>query len=386
MAARGEVSGGGTALLPPLIASQLNYLLTYSPLPFKVHQMWSGGKYPRYADRFTLLVPYCLDYVKWDIIYNAQYPMAAPDVIFPLEAEDFHPLELIAGRQEIEKAKSSLHDWNVNDPTKLLSLVYELRNMYMHYQKKRIGELDDARIKFEISTILPREGIEMSIVSGTGRPDEVKFAVPLLDIDLNKLVLGCPWKHQQKIHLQVIFPVNQKYASAPSAPRVKLVSSQELKALLSIEDVKLPVWLDGMCMAEYLPALEDNLKMQVLEAVASIGARRRFIEALTPVFGRPLEADPVFCRRATVLSVSGSFTFLVHFYLASQFPKQQPVLVLQSCQHFDSQGAPVTSPNLTDYPWSPRWDPPQMVERIFEFMTEECLNFKTYCNDSLQQQ
>ncbi|CAN6485352.1 unnamed protein product [Victoria cruziana] len=258
--------------------------------------------------------------------------MAAPDVIFPLEAEDFHPLELIAGRQEIEKAKSSLHDWNVNDPTKLLSLVYELRNMYMHYQKKRIGELDDARIKFEISTILPREGIEMSIVSGTGRPDEVKFAVPLLDIDLNKLVLGCPWKHQQKIHLQVIFPVNQKYASAPSAPRVKLVSSQELKALLSIEDVKLPVWLDGMCMAEYLPALEDNLKMQVLEAVASIGARRRFIEALTPVFGRPLEADPVFCRRATVLSVSGSFTFLVHFYLASQFPKQQPVLVLQSCQ------------------------------------------------------
>lgn len=53
--------------------------------------------------------------------------MAAPDVIFPLEAEDFHPLELVAGRQEIEKAKSSLHDWNVNDPTKLLSLVYELR-------------------------------------------------------------------------------------------------------------------------------------------------------------------------------------------------------------------------------------------------------------------
>ena len=73
-----------------------------------------------------------------------------------------------------------------------------------------------------------------------------------------------------------------------------------------------------------------------MEAIASIGARRRFIEALSPLFGRPLEADPVcpytallcnlvyffrihydlffnqvLCRRATVLCASGAFTFLV---------------------------------------------------------------------------
>jgi len=34
--------------------------------------------------------------------------------------------------------------------------------------------------------------------------------------------------------------------SAPSAPRLKLVSSSELKALYSIDDVKLPPWLNGM--------------------------------------------------------------------------------------------------------------------------------------------
>lgn len=33
--------------------------------------------------------------------------------------------------------------------------------------------------------------------------------------------------------------------------------------------------------------------LKILEAVASIGARRRFIEALAPLFGRPVEADPV---------------------------------------------------------------------------------------------
>lgn len=79
--------------------------------------------------------------------------------------------------------------------------------------------------------------------------------------------------------------------------------------------------------------------LKVVEAVASIGARRRFIEALAPLFGRPLEADPVgghaisifflwsidfciwyfidlislqvFCRKATVVAVSGTFNFLV---------------------------------------------------------------------------
>ena len=37
------------------------------------------------------------------------------------------------------------------------------------------------------------------------QPDEVKFAVPLLDVDFdfNKLVPGCPWRLPQKIHLQV---------------------------------------------------------------------------------------------------------------------------------------------------------------------------------------
>lgn len=32
---------------------------------------------------------------------------------------------------------------------------------------------------------------------------------------------------------------------------------------------------------------------KILAAGASIGARRRFIEALAPVFGRPVEADSV---------------------------------------------------------------------------------------------
>lgn len=37
----------------------------------------------------------------------------------------------------------------------LIILFY--RDLYMSYQKKRIGEVDDDRLKFEISTMLSRE-------------------------------------------------------------------------------------------------------------------------------------------------------------------------------------------------------------------------------------
>lgn len=372
-------AAAAAAPLPPPIKAQLSHLLANSSLSVKLDQVWSGCKDPVFSDHFTLLVPFCLDYIKWDVMYNALSPAAAPDIVFPPEDGDFNPLLDIIQRGK-EGEKSCLLDWSSRDPTKLLALVHEIRDLYKDYQRKRVEQLHDERLKFETSTILSREGIEVCMISGSDRLGEVKFAVPLLDTNINQLIPGCPWRHQQKIFLQVVFPVSTGYSSAP--PHVKLVpSSSDLKTLFSVEDVKLPQWVDGMCMAEYLPTLEDNLNLQVKEAVASIGVRRHFIEALATFFGRPVEADPVFCRRASVYAVSGTFSFLVHFSLPSQFPKLQPILTMQSCQHCSSQGVAIMSPPINDYPWSPRWDASQMAERIFEFLVDECLSFKKYCTD-----
>ncbi|XP_020223053.1 BRISC and BRCA1-A complex member 2 [Cajanus cajan] len=368
----------GPENVPPFIASQLSHLLSHFRLTLKVEQMWSADKYNSAPlDRFTLLIPYCLDIIKWDVIYNADSPNAAPDVIFGPEDDDFHPFHMYPSAQP----NNCLSDWSYKDPTRLLTLIQFLRDQYVLYQRKRVGEVDDDRLKFEISTIISREGIEMHMSSGAEKLEEVKFAVPLLDMNINKMVSCCPWRHPQKIYLQVVYPVGRKYMSAPSAPTLKLVSSPELKALYSTDDVKLPPWLDGMCLAEYLPNLEEYLGKQVLEAVSLIEVRRNFIEALACPFGRPVEADPVFCRKATFLSASGVFTFLVHFLIPIQFPKQQPTIMLQSSQHFNSQMAPMKSRLISDYPWSPRWEPLQMAERICEFLADEALNFKRQCSE-----
>ncbi|KAL4565036.1 hypothetical protein LXL04_029118 [Taraxacum kok-saghyz] len=54
--------------MPPVIYAQLNYLLTHSPYSIKVEQMWSGSKNPGFLDRFTLTIPFCLDYIKCGFI------------------------------------------------------------------------------------------------------------------------------------------------------------------------------------------------------------------------------------------------------------------------------------------------------------------------------
>jgi BRCA1-A complex subunit BRE len=46
--------------------------------------------------------------------------------------------------------------------------------------------------------------------------------------------------------MQVIFPISRKVTPVPSAPRLKLISTPDLKSLFAVEDVKLPPWLNGM--------------------------------------------------------------------------------------------------------------------------------------------
>ncbi|KAG6483639.1 hypothetical protein ZIOFF_060291 [Zingiber officinale] len=92
-----------------------------------------------------------------DVIYNALHPSLAPNVVFSLEDDDFDPLGDIAREGEMRLSKSILCDWNGKDPSKLMALVHELGDLYTHYQRRRVGEIDDARLKFELNTMLSRE-------------------------------------------------------------------------------------------------------------------------------------------------------------------------------------------------------------------------------------
>lgn len=368
--------------LSPLHAAQTELLLKGSgSLQFQVANVRKGFPEARYADRFSLLVPCCLDHIKWDIVFNSERPWHAPDIIFPAEDERFQAALLADGNLvNAHVAWSILQDWGARDSSKLLTLVAELRSLYLQYQRGLVEQVDDPRVRFEIGTLSSMRGLEMCLVKVADKPYEVKFAVPLIQVDCELERV----RHQEIIQLQVIFPVKIGQAWSLAVPQLKLFAPPTVKEIFDIEDVKLPIWPDGMCISEYVPSLQEKLKRQVQDAYASVSLRKAFIESLFILFGRPVEADTVYGRKVSVLASSGVFVFLVHFALSVQFPKQQPAIILQSCLHFDNIGKPIIR-FYKDYPWSPRWETSEMVQRIYDFIVEESNNFKKFCNDVLQQ-
>eukprot|EP00250_Pteridium_aquilinum_P005829 c15860_g1_i1 orf=374-1513(-) len=368
--------------LSPLHATQTQVLLNGSgSLQFQVENVRKGFPGARYADRYSLLVPCCLDHIKWEIVFNSEHPSHAPDIIFPAEDEKFQAALLTdENLVNAHVTWSILQDWSARDSCKLLTLVAELRSLYLQYQRGLVEQVDDPRVRFEIGTLSSMRGLEMCLVKVADKPYEVKFAVPLIQVDCE--LAGV--RHQEIIQLQVIFPVKIGQPWSLAVPQLKLFAPPAVKEIFDVEDVKLPLWPDGMCISEYVPSLQEKLKRQVHEAYTSVSLRKSFIESLCMPFGRPVEADTVYGRKVSVLASSGVFVFLVHFALAVQFPKQQPAITFQSCLHFDNIGKPIMR-SYKDYPWSPRWEKSEMVQRIYDFIVDESSNFKKYCNDVLQQ-
>lgn len=72
-----------------------------------------------------------LRFVVGDIIFDAESPMAAPDVIFGPDDENFQQFLVLRGEEEgdTKSPKKFLNDWNSRDPTQLMLLIQELRYM-----------------------------------------------------------------------------------------------------------------------------------------------------------------------------------------------------------------------------------------------------------------
>ncbi|OAE26444.1 hypothetical protein AXG93_815s1050 [Marchantia polymorpha subsp. ruderalis] len=380
---RGVSSGILEVLKTILRVSSVEISLDFAT---QIEHIRRGHHNAPYADRFTACIPCCLDHIKWDVVYNYQTPDLPPDVVFGADDQDFQPLLFVGDDNAAAQAAALgawtiLRDWTAKDYSRLLRFLLELRSLYLRHQRKRVEFVEDPRVRFEIGTISAMEGLEMRIFTGADRSEEVQFAIPL-DIDLTQISrrLGTSSaKLWSGISLQVAFSLQRGQTfTGEKAPQLRLHAPPAMRDVFDVEDVKLPTWADRIycdkkttiapyigyprmesidlllvgfmhviglglctdkkpvkmlrCLMEYVPNVQDILKAQVREAITSVGMRRSFLEALGPVFGRPLELETNLFRRVSIMVTSGLFCFLIHFSLPTQFPKQQPTLTFQSSQ------------------------------------------------------
>uniref|UniRef100_A0A3B3ZRS0 BRISC and BRCA1-A complex member 2 n=1 Tax=Periophthalmus magnuspinnatus TaxID=409849 RepID=A0A3B3ZRS0_9GOBI len=252
------------------------------------------------CDRFKLHIPYAGETLKWDIIFNAQYPELPPDFIFGEDAEFLpEPSEL-----------PHLVQWDAGNPECLLQLVKELIQQYHQYQCQRLRE--SSRLLFEYDSLLEDPNYARSIEIYAGRKNS--------------------WTGEFSARFLLKLPVD--FSNIP----VYLLKDTTLDP--------------GEDMALLSVSFEDAEATQVFPKLY-----------LSPSIEQGVvEYDAEGFTKLTLLLMWKDFCFLVHVDLPLYFPRDQPTLTFQSVYHFTNSGQ-LYSQVQKSYPYSPRWDGNEMAKR-----------------------
>ncbi|XP_063086515.1 BRISC and BRCA1-A complex member 2 isoform X2 [Cavia porcellus] len=284
------------------------------------------------CDRFKLHIPYAGETLKWDIIFNAQYPELPPDFIFGEDAE-FLPDPL---------ALHNLASWNPANPECLLLVVKELVQQYHQFQCSRLRE--SSRLMFEYQTLLeePQYGENMEIYAGKKNNWDVNED-PGEDVAL----LSVSFEDTE---------ATQVYPKLYLSPRIE-------HALGGSSALHLPAFPGGGCLIDYVPQVCHLLTNKVQYVIQGYHKRREYIAAFLSHFGTGVvEYDAEGFTKLTLLLMWKDFCFLVHIDLPLFFPRDQPTLTFQSVYHFTNSGQ-LYSQAQKNYPYSPRWDGNEMAKR-----------------------
>ncbi|XP_056282295.1 BRISC and BRCA1-A complex member 2 isoform X2 [Pseudoliparis swirei] len=309
------------------------------------------------CDRFKLHIPYAGEILKWDVIFNAQYPKLPPDFIFGEDAEFLpEPSEL-----------PHLVRWDSGDPECLLQLVKELLQQYHHYQCQRLRE--SSRLLFEYDSLLedPNYGRNMEIYAGRKNSWTGEFSARFLlklpgdfsNIPVYLLKDTAVDPGEDVALLSVSF---EDAEATQVFPKLYLSPGIE-HALGGSSALHIPAFPSGGCLIDYVPQVCQLLNNKVQYVIQGYHKRREYIAAFLSHFGMGVvEYDAEGFTKLTLLLMWKDFCFLVHVDLPLYFPRDQPTLTFQSVYHFTSSGQ-LYSQVQKSYPYSPRWDGNEMAKR-----------------------
>ncbi|XP_060042757.1 BRISC and BRCA1-A complex member 2 isoform X3 [Erinaceus europaeus] len=259
------------------------------------------------CDRFKLHIPYAGETLKWDIIFNAQYPELPPDFIFGEDAE-FLP---------DPSALHNLASWNPSNPECLLLVVKELVQQYHQFQCSRLRE--SSRLMFEYQTLLeePQYGENMEIYAGkknnwTGEFSArflLKLPVDFSNIPTYLLKDVNEDPGEDVALLSVSFEdteATQVYPKLYLSPRIE-------HALGGSSALHIPAFPGGGCLIDYVPQVCHLLTNKVQYVIQGYHKRREYIAAFLSHFGTGVvEYDAEGFTKLTLLLMWRDFCFLVH--------------------------------------------------------------------------
>ncbi|XP_066993309.1 BRISC and BRCA1-A complex member 2 isoform X2 [Anabrus simplex] len=281
----------------------------------------------------------------------------------------------------IAKKEQKYHS-HENEPIQDKKIIENLNNNLWSAKKCKVSLLngvDYSRIYFEYSSLVCQaqvleEDVEVLIGTRNNKSRLLSGAVNFLiklKVDFSSLppIVSNENPGENAAMLLVTFHSPE---GSRITPQLHLAPSVE-KALGSFQLPPFPP--DGSCLMDYVPVVVEQLQEKVSNIANCFEKKKEYFAALFYRLGKSVvEYDGVTFTRATFILEWRDFYFLVHFTLPAQFPLDRPMLLFQSVYHI-AYGNPYQT-WVDDYPYSPRWLPNEMVDRVYNYILEHAEVFQ----------
>ncbi|XP_061410334.1 BRISC and BRCA1-A complex member 2 isoform X2 [Lethenteron reissneri] len=322
------------------------------------------------CDRFKLHIPYAGDTIKWDVIFNHEYPDIPPDFMFG-EDTDFFP-----DPDELPH----LQEWRSQDPEALLLVLQELLAQFQVHQRERLR--DNSRLMFEYNSLSEQTDYTVHMEVHVGRHTAwdgeccVRFLLRLpVDFSLIPPYLLKDPLVDPGEDVALLLVTFENTEATKVFPKLYLSPRIE-HALGGSSAFHIPNFPSGGCLLDYVPQVCQLLTSKVQYITQGYQKRREYIAAFLSHFGESIaEYDAEGFTKISLLLEGLEFFFMVHIELPLYFPRDQPTFTFQSVYQHGTTAQPFLQVQKS-YPYSPRWDGNEMAKRARVYFEEFSPQFR----------
>ncbi|KAJ5079740.1 brisc and brca1-a complex member 2 [Anaeramoeba ignava] len=325
-------------MLIPMIQKISQFNLQSETVQFIPKNFRKASHKSPFATRFTIDVLYCFSNFSWEVLFNGNNVLEAPDVILPINQE------MIIDFSKI----TSYQSWKSENPECLLNLLQEILSLWKIGQKKFFGKLPP-RLKFEYETFENNQEVEYFFDS------ESKQAIFKLKI-VNEFFDGN----------SILFSFREPFA----LPEIRVYDKKNNQMM----NQNLPKWTEETCIAEYVANFIEKATFKNKIMSNSKEFRRVVLDLFVKQFGIPIEYDSnQFFKIGFLLLVKKKTPIIIYIELPSSFPFDKPFIQIQSVSYFRTQGTTFIT-DLKKFPFSADYEPQEMVDLISSYLRESGIN------------
>ncbi|XP_018327636.1 BRISC and BRCA1-A complex member 2-like [Agrilus planipennis] len=371
---------------PPILRDNISYMgssdkIGLFPINIKIqpldNKMYQEDQKLNYKDYFKVDIPYAGKTLTWEMIFNNEDYEFAPDFAFD-DQKFLNDPDI----DVIEKYLPSLANWDVKRCQSLANVIKELITLFKSHQIYSLKDEKFTKVYAEyenLSTIeIKEDDLEVLIEYPAG---SVRFLFNISLKNYDSLPACFRSENLEDIKKKLNPGDVQALLSViflkPDCSKVQTtlhLSPAMEQVVGSTSTLHIPVYGKKTDLAEYITTIRKILDEKLEQISNQFKLKNEYISAVLSLHRYSvLEYDSRCFNFIIILLQVDEMYALVHITIGNEFPKEKPKVTLRSvCKMMMNKPFAM---ELDDYPYSPRWEPKEMVTRLMTRLPEAIPEF-----------